>query len=92
MTPMDHLHRFQELLRISEKLPAGNIPVPNAAVQVEWLYMSFHMSNRVEFIRSGNKRAKRSAHEPSRRAHILGSSDLPMQRMVVKAGGGGGGE
>ena len=55
MTPMDHLHRFQEMLRISEKLPAGNIPVPNAALQVEWLYMSYHKSDRAEFVRSGNK-------------------------------------
>jgi len=55
MTPMDHLHRFQEMLRISEKLPAGNIPVPNAALQVEWLYMSYHKSGRAEFVRSGNK-------------------------------------
>jgi hypothetical protein len=28
MTPMDHLHCFQEMLRISKKLPVGNIPVP----------------------------------------------------------------
>jgi hypothetical protein len=55
MTPMDHLHRFQEMLRISEKLPAGNIPVPNSALQVEWLYMSYHKSDRAEFVRSGNK-------------------------------------
>ncbi len=53
--PMDHLHCFQEMFRISEKLPAGNIPVPNAALQVEWLYMSFHKSDRAEFVRSGNK-------------------------------------
>jgi hypothetical protein len=55
MTPMDHLHCFQEMLRISKKLPAGNIPVPNAALQVEWLYMSFHKSDRAEFVRSSNK-------------------------------------
>ena len=55
MTPMDHLHRFQEMLRISERLPAGNIPVPNAALQVEWLYMSYHKSDHAEFVRSGNK-------------------------------------
>jgi hypothetical protein len=55
LMPMDHLHCFQEMLRISEKLPAGNIPVPNAALQVEWLYMSFHKSDRAEFVRSGNK-------------------------------------
>ena len=55
MTPMDHLHHFQEMLRISEKLLASNIPVPNAALQVEWLYMSYHKSDRAEFVRSGNK-------------------------------------
>ena len=55
MTPMDHLHRFQEMLRIYEKLPAGNIPVQNAALQVEWLYMSYHKSGRAEFVRSGMK-------------------------------------
>ncbi len=55
MTPMDHLHCFQEMLRISEKLPAGNIPVSNASLQVEWLYMSYHKSDRAEFVHSGNK-------------------------------------
>ncbi len=55
IAPMDNLHRFQELLRISEKLPAGNIPAPNATLQVEWLYMSFHKSKRAKYIRSGNK-------------------------------------
>ena len=54
-SPMDHLHRFQEILRISAKLPAGNIPEPNAALQVQWLYMSFHKNDRAEYIRSGKK-------------------------------------
>ena len=53
--PLDHLHRFQEMLHISKKLPAGNIPVPNAALQLKWLYMSFHKSDRAEFVCSGNK-------------------------------------
>ena len=52
---MDHLHRFQEMLRISELLPAGDIPPPNAALQVEWFYMSFHKSDRSEYVRSGRK-------------------------------------
>ena len=47
-TPMDHLHRFQEILRISAKLPAGNIPEPNAALLVQWFYMSFHRNDRAE--------------------------------------------
>jgi hypothetical protein len=54
-SPMDHLHHFQEMLRISELLPAGDIPPPNAALQVEWFYMSFHCSDRSEYVRSGQK-------------------------------------
>jgi hypothetical protein len=54
-SPMDHLHRFQEMLRISELLPAGDILPPNAALQVEWFYMSFHCSDRSEYVRSGRK-------------------------------------
>jgi hypothetical protein len=47
---MDHLHQFQEMLRISELLPAGDIPTPNAALQVEWFYMSFHHSDRSVYV------------------------------------------
>jgi len=52
-SPMDHLHRFQEMLRIAELLPAGDIPPPNPALQVEWFYMTFHKSDRSEYVRSG---------------------------------------
>jgi hypothetical protein len=54
-SPMDHLHRFQEMLSISELLPAGDIPPPNAALQVEWFYMSFHRSDLSEYVRSVQK-------------------------------------
>ena len=47
-TPMDHLHRFQEMLRIAALMPAGDIPTPNEALQVEWFYMTFHKSDRSE--------------------------------------------
>ena len=40
--PLDRLHRFQEMLRIMELLPAEDLATPNAALQVEWFYMSFH--------------------------------------------------
>ena len=52
-SPMDHLHQFQEMLRFAELLPAGDIPPPNAALQVEWFYMTFHKSDRSEYVRSG---------------------------------------
>ena len=48
ISPMGHLHCFQELLRISENLPACNIPAPNVELQVEWLYMSFHKSDHAD--------------------------------------------
>ena len=36
-------------------LPEGDTPNPNAALQVEWFYMSFHRSNRAEYLRSRRK-------------------------------------
>ncbi len=38
-----------------ELLPAGYIPPPNAALQVEWFNMSFHCSDNSECVRSGQK-------------------------------------
>jgi hypothetical protein len=51
--PLDHLYRFKEMLRISQMLPEGDIPPnPNAALQVEWFYMSFYRSDRAEYLHS----------------------------------------
>jgi hypothetical protein len=33
--PLDHFHRFKEMLLISQILPEGDIPNPNAVLQVE---------------------------------------------------------
>ena len=63
MQPLDHLHRFQEMLRIAELLPEGDLGKPNAALQVEWFYMSFHKSDRSEYVRSGC-RLYDDAHKP----------------------------
>jgi hypothetical protein len=41
------------MLRIAELLPEGDLAKPNAALQVEWFYMSFHKSDRTEYVRSG---------------------------------------
>jgi hypothetical protein len=54
-SPLDHLHHFEEMLCITKLLPEGDIPEPNATLQVQWFYMSFHCSNHVEYIRSGRK-------------------------------------
>jgi hypothetical protein len=53
--PIDHLHRWEELLRVAELLPVGDINTPSAKLQVEWFYMTFHKTDRVEYVRSGWK-------------------------------------
>ncbi len=54
-SPLDHLHCFEEMLHITKLLPKRDIPTPNAALQVQLFYMSFHCSDCMEYIRSGRK-------------------------------------
>jgi hypothetical protein len=54
-TPLDHIHHFKEMLRITKLLPKGDIPPPNAAPQVEWFYMSFYCLDQAEYVCSGCK-------------------------------------
>ena len=51
--PADHLRRFNEIIRISKLLPQGNIADPSAALQVQWLYMSYHRIDRSKYVESG---------------------------------------
>ncbi len=44
------------MLRIAELLPKGNLEKPAASFSVEWFYMTFHRTDRAEYIRSGCKR------------------------------------
>jgi hypothetical protein len=50
-----HRHRFDELLRVAELLPAGDIAMPNESLTLEWFYMTFHKSERHQFITSGRR-------------------------------------
>jgi hypothetical protein len=52
-TPMDHLQRFEEMIRMAEALPAGDMHLPNQALQLEWFYMSFHKKNRAKYAENG---------------------------------------
>jgi hypothetical protein len=45
--PLDHLHRWEEMLRMAELLPKGNLEKPSASLSVEWFC-----------IRSGRKLCK----------------------------------
>ncbi len=38
---------------ITSLLPEGNIPMPNAQLQVKWFYMTFHKSDCTEYVQSG---------------------------------------
>jgi hypothetical protein len=42
MSPIDHLYQWEEMMCIAGLLPTGNIETPNAQLQVEWFYMTFH--------------------------------------------------
>jgi len=53
--PIDHLHWWEEMLRVAELLLAGNIVTPSAGLQVEWFYMTFHKTERAEYVHSGRK-------------------------------------
>ncbi len=55
VSPLDHLHQFKEMLQITQMLPEVDIPNPNAALQVEWFYMTFHRSDHAEYLRSRRK-------------------------------------
>jgi len=52
---IEHHHRFEELLRVAELLPAGDITMPNESLTLEWFYMTFHKSERDQFIMSGRR-------------------------------------
>jgi hypothetical protein len=43
------------MMRIAGLLPEGNILMPNKQLQVEWFYMTFHKSDRAEYVQSRHK-------------------------------------
>ena len=53
--PLDHLHRWEEMLRVAELLPEGDLEMPAASLSVEWFYMTFHRTDRAEYVHSGRK-------------------------------------
>ncbi len=54
-SPLDHLHGFEEMLHVTKLLPKGDHPLPNAALQVEWFYKSFHCLDHTEYVCSRRK-------------------------------------
>jgi hypothetical protein len=48
--PLDHLHQWEEMLRVAELLPKGDLEKPTASLSVEWFYMTFHRTDRVEYV------------------------------------------
>ena len=56
--PLDHLHRWEEMLHVAELLPKGGLEKPATSLSVEWFYMTFHRTDRAEYVRSGRKLRK----------------------------------
>ncbi len=42
-------------MRVAGLLPEGDIAMPNKQLEVEWFYMTFHKSDRAEYMQSGRK-------------------------------------
>jgi hypothetical protein len=40
---------------MAEALPAGDMHLPNKALQLEWFYMSFHKEDRAKYVKSGQR-------------------------------------
>jgi hypothetical protein len=53
--PLDHFHQWEEMLRVAELLPEGNLEKPTASLSVEWFYITFHRTDRAEYLCSGRK-------------------------------------
>ena len=45
-------------MRVAELLPEGNLEKPATSLSVEWFYMTFHRTNRAEYVCSGRKLRK----------------------------------
>jgi hypothetical protein len=56
--PLNHLHRWEEMLHVAELLPEGDLKKPAASLSMEWIYMTFHRTDRAEYICSGRKLCK----------------------------------
>ena len=46
------------MLRVAELLPKGDLEKPAASLSVEWFYMTFHRTDRAEYICSSCKLRK----------------------------------
>ena len=56
--PLDHLHRWEEMLRVAELLPEDDLKKPATSLSVEWFYVTFHRTDRAEYVHSGRKLCK----------------------------------
>jgi hypothetical protein len=54
-TSVEHLQRFEDMIRMAEALPAGDMHPPNQALQLEWFYMSFHKEDGAKYVESGRR-------------------------------------
>jgi hypothetical protein len=53
--PREHARRYKEMLRITEQLPPGEKQPPSKKLVLQWYYMTYHNSDRTEYVKSGKK-------------------------------------
>ncbi len=74
-------------MRVMGLLSAGNIEMPNAQLQVEWFYMTFHKSDCTEYLQSGRKlrnKMLQSLAEYIQVIHKTRENDGSLQRHQLK--------
>ncbi len=79
--PRDHARRFKEMLRIAELLPPGKMPLPSEKLTVQWYYMTYHCTDRAEYVKSG----KNCPTRPSRRSRRTSSRSLHNARSTGRS-------
>jgi hypothetical protein len=57
--PVNHLWKFEEMICMAEAFPAGDMQLPNKALKLEWIYMSFHSKDCTKYVEMGNAFATR---------------------------------
>ncbi len=53
--PREHKRRYKEMLRITEQLPPGEKQPPSKKLALQLYYMTYHRSDRTEYVKSGKK-------------------------------------
>jgi hypothetical protein len=86
-SPINHLHQWEEMMRVTDLIPKGNILTPKPNLQVEWFYITFHKSDRTEYMQSEHKlqnKMLQTLAEYFQSIHKTCENDGSLQRLLLK--------